>query len=234
MSTSDPARARPKSERVAERVAKRGAERLIDRVFAKRLVIVNGLVPLALLGWDAYRGELGVNQVNFAIRTTGMVGLVLLVLTLAITPLRRLTGWTTLNAVRRNLGVLAFVYLAVHFVIFFAFDRAGSLTDTLSEIAQRVYLWFGALALIAMIPLAITSTDGMTRRLGGARWKRLHWLTYPIAACAITHYYLLVKSDTRLPIAFAITVGVLLGERAIRAWKTAHGGPARHKSASKN
>ncbi|HEY0190917.1 MAG TPA: protein-methionine-sulfoxide reductase heme-binding subunit MsrQ [Kofleriaceae bacterium] len=199
----------------APRRKPRKAEQLVDRAMAKRLVIVNGLVPLALLAWDSYRGQLGVNQVNFAIRTTGLVGLILLALTLAVTPLRRLTGWTTLNAIRRNLGVLAFVYLAVHFAVFFAFDRAGSVTSTLSEIGQRVYLWFGAAALLGLIPLAITSTDGMTRRLGGARWKRLHTLTYPIVLCAIVHYYLLVKSDTRQPIAFAVIVVGLLAERII-------------------
>lgn len=210
------------------------SDRVIDRAFAKRLVIVNGLVPLAVLAWDTYQGQLGVNQVNFAIRTTGILGLILLVLTLIVTPLRRLTGWTTLNAIRRNLGVLAFIYLAIHFAIFFAYDRAGSITSTASEIAQRVYLWFGAAALLGLIPLAITSTDGMTRRLGGKRWKRLHWLTYPIAVCAVVHYYLLVKSDTRLPLAFAIVITCLLGERVIRYMHSSRKTESKRAAATKN
>src|SRR5947208_15063474 len=98
---------------------------LIDGRFAKWLVIVNGLVPAALLLWDAFRHQLGVNTVNFAIRTTGLVGLVFLALSLAITPLRSLTGWNRLIAIRRNLGVLGFVYVAAHFLIFYAFDREG-------------------------------------------------------------------------------------------------------------
>ncbi|MBC7975398.1 MAG: ferric reductase-like transmembrane domain-containing protein, partial [Myxococcales bacterium] len=184
-------------------------------MFAKRLVIVNGLVPAALLAWDAWHHQLGVNEVNFAIRTTGLVGLIFLVLSLVVTPLRKLTGWQTLIAVRRNLGVLGFSYLLTHFVIFFALDRAGSISSTLEEIVSRVYLWFGTAALVLMIPLAVTSTDAMIRRVGARRWKRLHRLAYPIAICGVVHYYLLVKSDIRQPLAFAIVLGVLLVYRVV-------------------
>jgi ferredoxin-NADP reductase/DMSO/TMAO reductase YedYZ heme-binding membrane subunit len=190
--------------------------RLIDARFAKRLVLVNGVVPLVLLAWDAYRHQLGVNEVNFAIRTTGLIGLVFLVLSLLVTPLRRLTGWNTLIALRRNLGVFAFVYLATHFAIFFVFDRAGSISSTLTEIALRIYLWFGTAALVLMIPLAVTSTDGMVSRLGAKRWKLLHRLSYPIGICGAAHYYLLVKSDVRQPVAFAAVTGALLGYRLVR------------------
>jgi ferredoxin-NADP reductase/DMSO/TMAO reductase YedYZ heme-binding membrane subunit len=190
--------------------------RIIDARFAKRLVTINGLVPAALLAWDAYHRQLGVNEVNFAIRTTGLVGLVLLVLALLVTPLRKWTGWNQLIAIRRNLGVLAFGYLALHFAIFFALDRAGSVASTLDEIVERVYLWFGAAALVMLIPLAATSTDGMVTRLGARRWKLLHRLAYPIAACAVVHYYLLVKSDVRQPLVFAAITGALLAYRAVR------------------
>ena len=194
----------------------RGAQRVIDARFAKVLVVINGLVPAALLMWDGIRHQLGANEVNFAIRTTGMVGLVLLVLSLLITPLRKLTGWNTLIAIRRNLGVLGFSYLVTHFTIFWILDREGSLASTAEEIVTRVYLWFGTTALVLMIPLAVTSTDGMVRRLGAARWKRLHRLSYPIAICGVVHYYLLVKSDVRQPLAFAIVVGALLAYRVVR------------------
>jgi|GEM_PF-196122 len=187
---------------------------LLTGPFAKRLVILNGLVPAALLAWDAYRHQLGVNEVNFAIRTTGLIGLVFLVLSLIVTPLRRLTGWTLLIAVRRNLGVLAFSYLLTHFAIFFLLDREGSIGSTLEEIVSRVYLWFGTAALVLMIPLAVTSTDGMVSRLGAKRWKLLHRLTYWIVPFGVVHYYLLVKSDIRQPLAFAIVVGLLLVYRA--------------------
>jgi ferredoxin-NADP reductase/DMSO/TMAO reductase YedYZ heme-binding membrane subunit len=188
---------------------------LIDARFAKRLVIINALVPLVLLGWDAYHHQLGVNEVNFAIRTTGLIGLVFLVLSLLVTPLRRLTGWNTLIAIRRNLGVFGFVYLAIHFAIFFVFDREASITSTLTEIALRVYLWFGTAALVLMIPLMVTSSDGMVRRLGAKRWKLLHRLAYPIVICGVVHYYLLVKSDVRQPFAFAVVIGALLVFRLV-------------------
>ena len=194
----------------------RKPSRFLDVKFAKRLVILNGLVPALLLVWDAYRHQLGVNEVNFAIRTTGLIGLVLITLSLVITPLRRLTGWTMLISVRRNLGVLGFFYIATHFLIFFVFDRELSVASTLEEIVERVYLWFGFGALILMIPLAISSTDGMVSRLGAKRWKLLHRLAYVIAIAGVVHYYLLVKSDVRQPLAFAIAVGLLLSYRIVR------------------
>ena len=98
--------------------------KLVDTHFAKWLVIVNGLVPLLVLIWDGYCHQLGVNEVNFAIHTTGLVGLVLLTLSLVITPLRRFTKWNALVAIRRNLGVLGFTYILIHFLIFFWWDRA--------------------------------------------------------------------------------------------------------------
>jgi ferredoxin-NADP reductase/DMSO/TMAO reductase YedYZ heme-binding membrane subunit len=184
--------------------------RIVDGPFAKRMVLAGGLVPAALLVWDALHHDLGVNQVNFAIRTTGLVGLVMIVLSLAVTPLRRLTGWNTLIAVRRNLGVLGFSYIAAHFAIFFWLDREADVADTIGEIIARVYLWFGAGALLLMIPLVATSTDGMVTRLGARRWKLLHRLAYPIAIAGVIHYILLVKSDLRQPTAFAAVLGLLL------------------------
>jgi ferredoxin-NADP reductase/DMSO/TMAO reductase YedYZ heme-binding membrane subunit len=190
--------------------------RLVDARFARRLVLINGLIPAALLAWDAAHHQLGVNEVNFAIRTTGMTGLVLLVLSLSITPLRRLTGWNALIAIRRNLGLLGFSYLVMHFTIFWVLDREGSITSTLHEIVTREYLWFGTAALVLLIPLAVTSTDRMVGRLGARRWKRLHRLAYPIAICGVVHYYLLVKSDVRQPFAFSVAVGVLLACRVVQ------------------
>lgn len=192
-------------------------ERFFDTPFAKRLAIVNGLVPAALLMWDAYRHQLGVNDVNFAIRTTGLIGLVLITLSLVVTPLRALTGWNRLIAIRRNVGVLGFAYLTAHFLIFFWWDRQGSVSSTLTEILTRKYLWFGAGALGLMIPLALTSTDSMLLRLGSVRWKQLHRLAYPIAIAAVIHYYLLVKSDVRQPLAFAGVIGLLLLYRVIKS-----------------
>jgi len=185
------------------------SETLLDSRFLKRLAILNCCVPAVLLVWDAARHQLGVNDVNFAIRTTGLIGLVLITLALLVTPLRAITGWNRLIAVRRNLGVIAFFYLAAHFLIFFWFDRQHSVSSTITEIVKRKYLWFGTTALVLMTPLALTSTDRMVERLGARRWKRLQRLAYVVAICGVTHYYMLVKSDVRQPVAFAVVIGVL-------------------------
>jgi ferredoxin-NADP reductase/DMSO/TMAO reductase YedYZ heme-binding membrane subunit len=192
---------------------------LIDGRFAKLVIIVNALVPALILAWDGTHDQLGVNGINFLIRTTGMLGLVFLVLSLAITPLRRLTGWNILIAPRRQLGLFGFFYIATHFLIFFLYDRAGDIADTFNEIVERPYLWFGFGALVLMIPLAITSLDSMVTKLGAKRWKRLHRLNYLIVPAGVVHYYLLVKSDVRQPTAFGIVVGVLLLSRLIPAKK---------------
>jgi ferredoxin-NADP reductase/DMSO/TMAO reductase YedYZ heme-binding membrane subunit len=192
------------------------SEPLVDNRLVKRLAIAASIVPGLLLIWDALRGQLGVNQVNFAIRTTGMVGLVLLVLALAITPLRALTRWPRLIAMRRNLGVIGFFYIAAHFLIFFALDRQASVASTLDEIVKRRYLWFGTAALVLMIPLAITSTDAMVSRVGARSWKLLHRLTYLVVIAGVVHYYMLVKSDVTQPLAFAAVAGSLFGFRMVR------------------
>ncbi len=198
-------------------------EPLFDGHFLKRLVIASAFVPAVLLVWDASRGQLGVNHVNFAIRTTGLVGLVLIVLSLIVTPIRTLTGWSRVIATRRELGVIAFFYLATHFLIFFWFDRQASVSSTLREIVMRRYLWFGTASLVMMIPLALTSTNSMITRLGPTRWKALHRLAYLIAIGACVHYYLLVKSDTRQPLAFAAVVGALLLYRAVKHYTDLRG-----------
>jgi ferredoxin-NADP reductase/DMSO/TMAO reductase YedYZ heme-binding membrane subunit len=189
------------------------SDAVVDTRFAKRLIIANALVPGALLLWDAYHHQLGVNDVNFAIRTTGLLGLIGITASLAITPIRALTGWSKLIAIRRELGVFGFFYISAHFLIFFLFDRQASVSSTLSEIGKRTYLWYGTSALVLMAPLALTSTDGMVTRLGPRAWKRLHRLAYVIAIAGVVHYYLLVKSDVRIPLAFAGVVGVLLAFR---------------------
>jgi sulfoxide reductase heme-binding subunit YedZ len=191
------------------------SERVVDTRLLKQLTLVSALVPAALLAWDAWHGQLGVNAVNFVIRTTGLVGLVLLTLSLLVTPLRELTGWNRAIAMRRGLGVAGFAYLATHFLVFFLLDRQASVSSTVHEIATRRYLWFGTGALVLMIPLAATSMDAMVARLGATTWKRLHRLAYPIAIGAVIHYYLLVKSDVTQPLAFAAAIGVLLLYRVV-------------------
>jgi len=188
-----------------------------DTRFAKFLVFVNALVPGTLLAWDALHGHLGVNGVNYALHTTGLLALIFLLLTLAVTPVRKLTGWNAVLAYRRALGLFAFAYTCVHFLIFFVFDRALSIPSTVHEILTRRYLFIGTTALLLMTPLAVTSTNGMQLRLGARRWKTLHRLIYLVASLGALHYYMLVKSDTRQPLAFAAVLAALLGYRLVRS-----------------
>ena len=161
--------------------------------FAKLLVLVNAAVPGILLAWDAAHHRLGANPVNFAILTTGMSALVFLMLTMAVTPLRKISGWNWIIFSRRTLGLYAFFYALAHFLIFFYFDRQHSVSSTLSEMVKRKYLLVGATGLLVMIPLAVTSTNAMIKRLGGKRWRRLHRLAYVAAIAGVIHFYMQVK-----------------------------------------
>lgn len=178
--------------------------------FTKIVFVLNCLVPLALLSWDAAYGRLGANPVNFAIRTSGLLALFFLVLSLAVTPASRITGWGWLGQFRRTLGLCAFFHTLLHFFLFFWFDRAANPADTASEILKRPYLMVGAIGLILMTPLAATSTNGMIKRLGPARWKKLHRLAYVAAAAGALHFYMLVKADITRPVQFAAALGSLL------------------------
>jgi ferredoxin-NADP reductase/DMSO/TMAO reductase YedYZ heme-binding membrane subunit len=181
-----------------------------DLRFAKLVLLLNALVPGALLLWDAWHGQAGANPVNYAIRTTGLLSLIFLCLTLAVTPLRKITGFQSLFHFRRTLGLYAFFYAAAHFTIFYVFDRVLNVWDTLSEMVKRPYLIVGSIGVLAMVPLAATSTNYMIKRLGPKRWQFLHRLAYLAAIAGALHFYMLVKSDTRLPIAFGSIVGTLL------------------------
>lgn len=188
--------------------------------FAKGLVWINGAVPGGLLLWDAFRGQLGANPVNFAIRSTGLLSLIFLTLSLLITPLRQLTRMDALIVHRRTLGLYSAIYAFAHFGIFFWWDRDRSVSSTLNEIAARQYIWFGMAALLIFVPLTVTSTAGMTRRLGPTRWKALHRLVYVAAIGAAVHYLLVNKVVTAQAIAFAAVLGGLLLYRAIAAHVT--------------
>jgi methionine sulfoxide reductase heme-binding subunit len=181
-----------------------------DIKFYKLLVFVNALVPLALLAWDWRRGQVGANPLDFATRTTGTLTLVFLVLVLAVTPLRKLTNVQWLVRLRRMVGLYAFFYGTLHLLIYVWFDKALDFTAIVQDVVRRQFILFGMLAFFLMLPLAITSTDKMIKRLGGKRWQKLHRLTYVSAVAGVIHYYLLVKSDTRKPLVFAALVGILL------------------------
>ena len=184
-----------------------------DIRFAKLLVLVNCAVPATLLGWDAWHHKLGANPVNFAILTTGLMALIFLMLTLAVTPLRKITGLNWLISFRRMLGLYAFFYACAHFLIFFSLDRGFSVSSTFHEIIKRKYLWLGITGLLVMVPLAATSTNAMIKRLGGKRWRTLHRLVYVAAVAGVIHYYMQVKADVRQPLVFAAVLAILLGYR---------------------
>jgi DMSO/TMAO reductase YedYZ heme-binding membrane subunit len=190
-----------------------------DIRFIKLLILVNGAVPLALLVWDQSHHRLGANPQNFLILTTGMMTLTFLVLTMAVTPLRKVTGWNWLIQFRRMLGLYAFFYGCLHFLCFFSLDRGFSVSSTLTEMLKRKYLIVGSTALIVMIPLAITSTNAMIKRLGGKRWRALHRLAYVAAIAGMIHYYMQVKADVRQPLMFAAVLAVLLGYRWMEYWR---------------
>ena len=192
---------------------------MTDIKFYKVAVFVNALVPLALVGWDWRRGQLGANPLDFVTRTTGTLTLVFLVLTLAVTPLRKWTGANWLVRLRRMLGLYAFFYGALHLTAYVWFDKWFDFAAIAQDVTRRWFILVGVLAFASLVPLAVTSTDGMIKRLGGRRWQRLHRLTYLAAAAGVAHYDLLVKSDVRKPLAFAALVGLLLGYRLFAAYR---------------
>lgn len=191
-----------------------------DTRFAKLVLLVNGLVPLTLLLWDVYRKQVGANPLEFVTRTTGMLTLVFLLISLAVSPLRRVTGLNWLVRFRRMLGLYAFCYGSLHLLTYVAFDRFFHLTTIPGDVVKRPFIAIGVTAFFLMLPLAITSTDKMVKRLGGKRWMRLHRLVYLSGILGVLHYYMLVKSDVRLPLTFAFLLAVLLGFRLFAKYYT--------------
>ena len=184
-----------------------------DTRFAKLILLINGLVPLTLLLWDVYRKQVGANPLEFVTRTTGMLTLVFLLISLAVTPARRVTGLNWLTRFRRMLGLFAFFYGLLHLSTYLAFDRFFHLTTIPGDVLKRPFIAIGMTAFFLMLPLAITSTDKMVKRLGGKRWMRLHRIVYLSGILGVLHYYMLVKSDVRLPMTFAFLLALVLGFR---------------------
>lgn len=188
---------------------------MTDTRFSKLVIFINSLVPLTLLLWDFYRKQMGANPLEFVTRTTGMLTLVFLMLSLAITPLRKITAANWLVKFRRMIGLFAFFYGFLHLLTYVAFDRFFHITTIPGDVAKRPFITVGMAAFFLMVPLAITSTNKMVKRLGGKRWGQLHRVVYVAAACGVLHYWLLVKSDTRLPLTFGFILALLLGYRLL-------------------
>lgn len=184
-----------------------------DVKFQKIIIFINALVPLLLLAWDGIFGKLGANPIEFFLRTTGVLTLVFLLITLAITPLRKRFGWNNLVKFRRMLGLYAFFYGALHLLTYAGFDKSLNISAIFADVWQRPFIAVGMLAFFLLIPLAVTSTNGMIKRLGGKNWARLHKLTYPIAILGVVHFWLIVKSDLFYPVLSALILMVLFGYR---------------------
>ena len=168
------------------------------------------LAPAAWLVWRAARGALGTNPVETITHVTGDWALRFLLLSLAISPARRLFGWNALIHYRRAIGLTAFGYAALHVATYAALDLGFDWSAVLEDLRKRPYIAAGATAFACLVPLAITSTRGWIRRLGGRRWARLHRLVYVAACAAVVHYWWLVKADVRTPAVYALLLAVLL------------------------
>ena len=190
--------------------------------FPKTVVFVNALIPLVLLLWDLYNKRVGPNPLEFATRTTGMLTLVFLSLTVAVTPLRRIFGINSLVKVRRMLGLFAFFYGALHLLTYVWFDRLFNLISVVQDVGKRPFILVGMTAFALMVPLAITSTNKMVKRIGGKRWATLHRLVYLAAIAGVIHFWMLVKSDTRLPLTFGFILLFLLGYRLFAKYAPAN------------
>lgn len=184
-----------------------------DVKFNKILIFINCLVPLAFLLFDGWRGELGANPIEFFLQTTGVLTLVFLLITLAITPLRKMFGWNQLVKFRRMLGLYAFFYAFLHLITYGIFDKNFDFAAIFADVLQRPFIAVGMFAFFLLIPLAVTSTNEMIKRLGGKNWARLHKLTYLIAVLGIVHFWMIVKSDIKYPLVFALITAALFAYR---------------------
>ena len=183
---------------------------------AKIAVFVAALYPLARLVLFGFTGGLGANPIEFITRSTGLWTLVFICITLAVTPLRKLTGWNALLRFRRMLGLFAFFYASLHFTTYFWFDKWFDIAAIVKDIGKRPFITVGFAAFVLLLPLAITSPKPMVRKLG-RRWQTLHRAIYPIAALAILHFWWMKagKHDLILPKIYGAIVIALLGWRVL-------------------
>ena len=173
--------------------------------------------PAAQLAYQAYTDDLGVNPIEFITRFTGSWALIILIASLAVTPLRRLTGRNELIKLRRMLGLFAFFYASLHFATYLGLDLFFDFRAIGKDILKRPYITVGFLAFVIMVPLAATSTAAMIRRLG-KRWQHLHRLVYVAAIAGVIHFYWLVKADVTRPAQYGAVLALLLGFRLVSKW----------------
>ena len=173
------------------------------------------LFPLARLGWGAWNDALGANPIEFIARSLGTWTLNFLLITLAVSPLRKLTGWHWLIRLRRMFGLYVFFYVLLHLTTYLWLDQFFDWQAILKDILKRPFITVGMSAFALLVPLALTSSNAMLKRLGGKRWQQLHRSIYVIAIFGVVHYWWLVKLDTTLPALYAVLLALLLGMRAL-------------------
>jgi sulfoxide reductase heme-binding subunit YedZ len=176
----------------------------------KPLAFILCLLPLALLGYDFFTDNLSANPISDFTNVTGVWTLRFLVLTLSITPLRKISKWSSLQRFRRMIGLFAFLYVCLHFTTYIYLDKFFDWQEIIKDIGKRPFITVGFTALTLLIPLAVTSFDAVMRRMGGKRWRRLHRLVYVCAILGVVHYFWLVKADTQRPVIYGIIVMLLL------------------------
>jgi len=184
--------------------------RLLLSKWSKVLVFLLGLAPLGYYAWRVYQRDLTANPVEFTQHFTGDWTLRFLFITLAITPLRKILGLPDLIRFRRLLGLFAFFYVCLHFLTYLWPDQDFNLAGMWKDVAKRPFITVGFLGFLLLVPLALTSTKGWIRRLGGKRWQALHRVIYVSALCGVIHYYWMVKSDHRLPLLYGAILALLL------------------------
>ncbi len=182
--------------------------------YLKPAIFLTCLLPLALLVWDGFHDALGANPIETITHRTGDWTLRFLLITLTMTPLRRLLGWNGALRLRRMLGLFAFFYACLHFLTYLVLDQFFDWDAIIRDIAKRPYITIGFSAFVLLIPLAVTSTKAMMRRLG-RRWGQLHRLAYLVAIFGVIHYLWLVKADYLPPALYASVLAILLG---LRVW----------------
>lgn len=195
----------------------------------KVAVGIAGLLPLAWLGLRAATGDLGANPIAEVLNQLGLWALIVLLASLACTPIHIVTGWAYPLRLRRMLGLEAFLYAGLHFTTYLAVDQQLDFAAIWQDIVKRKFMTIGFAAFVLLIPLAVTSTKAMVKRLGFPRWKRLHRLVYLAAALAVIHFVWRVKSDLRQPLIYAFVLAVLLFVRAVD-WARGAREPERHRA----
>jgi methionine sulfoxide reductase heme-binding subunit len=190
--------------------------------FPKVAVFLLCLVPIAWLALAALRDKLSANPIKDITEHTGTWALRFMLLTLCVTPFRKLTGWNEVIRYRRMLGLYAFFYGFLHFLTYAWLDQFFSIPDIVQDVYKRPFITAGFSAFVVMIPLAITSTKKWIARLGGRRWQLLHRLTYIGAIAGVVHYLWLVKADTQRPLVYGVLLSILLGFRVLQSLRMNH------------